>query len=196
MPIIDPALAEALTVTGLLTLGGIVPLPRVVVCIGAGGVLGWSAMLPTMLGSAIGAAFGFLLARFVFADVIRRFLASRPRMSGVMRAVEAEGWRVIGLLRLASPVPSPVINLACGVSRMAFGEYILTSTVGILPQTLLFVYLGRAGHEALESRSLWSLNGLTAAIGIVLTVVALWRLRVAAQRQSARMLADAEAPAA
>ncbi|MGI3900417.1 MAG: TVP38/TMEM64 family protein [Janthinobacterium lividum] len=193
MPIIDPALVEALTVTGLLTLGGIVPLPRVVVCIGAGAALGWSAMLPAMLGSTVGAALGFLLARFVFADVIRRFLARRPRMELVMRATEAEGWRVIGLLRLASPVPSPAINFACGVSRLGFGEYILTSTIGVLPQTFLFVYLGRVGSEALASRSLWGLNGLTAAIGIVLTVVALWRVRVAAQRQSARVLAEAEA---
>ena len=45
----------------------------------------------------------------------------------------------------------------------------------MLPQTLLFVYLGRIGSEALASRSLWSLNGLTAVIGIVLTAVALWR---------------------
>ena len=193
--IIDPALAEVLTVTGLLTLGGIVPLPRVVICIGAGAVLGWSAVLPAMLGSALGSALGFFLARFVFAGAIRRVLARRPRIAVVLRAVEAEGWRVIGLLRLASPVPSPVINFACGVSRLGFGEYFLTSTIGVLPQTLLFVFIGLTGSEILASRSLWSLNGLMATVGIVLTIVALWRLKIAAGRQSARLLAEAEAAA-
>ncbi|WP_237477655.1 TVP38/TMEM64 family protein [Lichenibacterium dinghuense] len=190
---IDPALAEFLTVTGLLTLGGLVLVPRAVVCVGAGAVLGWAAVLPSLLGTALGTTLGFLLARFVLAGVIRRFVARRPKVGSVLRAVESEGWRVLGLLRLASPVPGPAINFACGVSRMGYAEYILTTVIGVLPQTVLFVYLGRTGSEALASRSPWSLNGLTAAVGIALTIVALWRLKLAAARQSARMLADGEA---
>ncbi len=192
---LDPALAEALTVTGLLTLGGLVLVPRAVVCVGAGAILGWSALLPSVVGSGLGAALGFLLARFVLGGLIRRVLARRPRVDLVMRAIECEGWRVIGLLRLASPVPGPVINFACGVSRIGFGEYLLTSVVGVLPQTLLFLYLGRTGSAALASHSLWSLNTLTGVVGIALTLVALWRLKVAAKRQSARILADADASA-
>lgn len=190
---IDPALAEFLTVTGLLTLGGLVLVPRAVVCVGAGAVLGWAAVLPSLLGTALGTTLGFLLARFVLAGVIRRFVARRPKVGSVLRAVESEGWRVLGLLRLASPVPGPAINFACGVSRMGYAEYILTTVIGVLPQTVLFVYLGRTGSEALASHSPWSLNGLTAAVGIALTIVALWRLKLAAARQSARMLADGEA---
>lgn len=189
----DPGLAEALTVTGLLTLGGIVLVPRAVVCIGAGAVLGWAAILPALLGSALGGTLGFVLARFVLGGLIRRVVARRPKVDVVMRAIAAEGWRVLGLLRLASPVPGPIINFACGVSRMRFGEYILTSVIGITPQTVLFIYLGRTGSAALASRSPWSLNSLTAAVGVLLTVVALWRLKAAAQRQSARMLAEAAA---
>ncbi len=196
MTFTDPALAEFLTVTGLLTLGGLVLVPRALVCVGAGAVLGWAALLPSLLGSALGATLGFLLARFVLAGVIRRFVARRPRIEVVLSAVEAEGWRVLGLLRLASPVPGPAINFACGVSRMGFGEYIGATLVGVLPQTLLFVYLGRTGSEALASRSPWSLNTLTAAVGIALTGVALWRLKAAAKRQSARLLADADVSAA
>ena len=192
---IDPALAETLTVAGLLTLGGLVLVPRAVVCVGAGAILGWSALLPSLAGSAIGAALGFLLARFVLGGVIRRLLDRRPRLGVVMRAIEAEGWRVIGLLRLASPVPGPLINFACGVSRIGFGEYLATSVIGVVPQTLLFIYLGRTGSAALASHSLWSLNTLTGALGVVLTLVALWRLKIAARRQSARLLAEADAPA-
>ena len=191
MSAIDPALAEFLAVTGLLTLGGLVLVPRVMVCVSAGAVLGWGAVLPTMLGSALGATLGFALARFVLSGPIRRAMERRARGAAVLRAIEAEGWRVLGLLRLASPVPSAAINFACGVSRMGFGEYLLTTLISLVPQTLLFVYLGRTGSEALASRSPWSLGGLSAALGIVLTAVALWRLKRAAARQSARLLAEA-----
>lgn len=188
---IDPALSTAITVTGLLTLGGIVLVPRAVVCIGAGVTLGWAALFPAMLGSAMGATLGFVLARFVLGGAIRRFAARRPGVGAALRAVEAEGWRVLGLLRLGSPVPGPVINFACGVSRMGIVEYLVTSVVCILPQTVLFIYLGRTGGEVVTSHSLFSVNGLTAVLGIVLTILALWRLKAAAKRQSARMLAEA-----
>jgi len=190
---IDPALAEALTTAGFLTLGGVFVVPRAVVCVGAGAVLGWSALWPAMAGTAIGTTLGFVLARFVFQDFIQRFAAARPRVRAIMRAIDAEGWRLVGLLRLASPLPGPVINFACGVTGIAFGDYFLASVFGVLPQTLLFIYLGKAGSAALASRSLFSVNTLTAAAGVALTVAALWRLKLAAKRQSAQMLVEADA---
>jgi uncharacterized membrane protein YdjX (TVP38/TMEM64 family) len=193
---IDPALAEALTTAGFLILGGVVVVPRAVVCMGAGAVLGWSALWPAMAGTAIGTTLGFVLARFVFRGFVQRFAAARPRIQAVMRAIDAEGWRLIGLLRLASPVPGPVINFACGVTGIAFGDYITASVLGVLPQTLLFIYLGKAGTAALASRSLFGVDSLTAAAGVALTVAALWRLKLAARQQSARMLVEADATTA
>lgn len=184
LPVADRALAEVLTVIGLLTLGGVVPVPRPVVCIGAGAMLGWSALVPAMIGSAFGATLGFALARHVLAGPIGRFVARKPRAEAVLRAIEGEGWRVLGLLRLGSPVPGPVIAFACGVSRMGFGEYSVISLVGVLPQTLLFVYLGRTGGAALADPS--GAGGATAAVGVALTAVALWRLKGAAGRHAAR----------
>ena len=186
-------LAEALTVAGLLTLGGVVILPRAVVCVGAGAVLGWPGILPSLLGSGLGATLGFLLARFVFGGVARRFVARRPKVALVLTALESEGWRVLGPLRLASPVPGPAINFACGISRMGYAEYLGTTLVCVVPQTVLFIQLGRTGSQAFASRSPWSLDGLVLAAGLVLTALALWRLGVAAKRQSARLLAEVEA---
>ena len=37
---VDPAFAESLAVVGVLTLGGVVLIPRAVICIGAGAALG------------------------------------------------------------------------------------------------------------------------------------------------------------
>lgn len=115
---VDPALAEAAAVTGLLTLGGVVLVPRAVVCVGAGAALGWAALGPVMLGSAFGAALGF-------------------------------------------------------------GAYLLTTLLGVLPQSALFVYLGLAGGEALTSRAPLSLNTLVGIAGVALTVLALWRVKAA-----------------
>lgn len=168
-----------------LIVGGIVPLPRPLLCIGAGAALGWAALLPTMVGSAVGSALGFALARSALRGPARRLVARRPRVQLLLHAIEAEGWRVLGPLRLASPVPGPAINVACGVSGMGFGEYIVTTVVGVLPQTVLYIALGLTGSEALANPSPWGLHGLVAVVGVALTSAALWRLKGAAGRRPA-----------
>ena len=184
---LGPELATIL----LLTLNGIVPLPRAVVCIPAGAALGWAAIGPTLLGTAIGFALGFGIARFALREIVARRIDRHPRLSAVMRAVDEEGWRLLALLRLGSPVPGPLINLACGVTRMGFGPFLVTGLLAVVPQTLLYIYLGHAGRQALASSSLFSLDTLMAPVGLALTLVALWRIALVTKRQTARMMAKA-----
>lgn len=187
----EPALAEALTAAGLLVLGGVVPIPRPVVCIGAGAALGWAALVPTMAGSALGSALGFALARCALRGPLLRLVARHPGAGRLLAAVEGEGWRVLALLRLASPVPGPAINAACGASAMGFSLYMATTVVALLPQTVLYVAVGLAGEDALLDPSRFGLHGTVAAAGLALTGVALWRLRVAAGRRLTGPRADA-----
>ena len=187
----DPALATV----ALLALNGVVPLPRAAVCIPAGAALGWMAIGPAMVGTTFGFALGFALARFALRRPVERHAFRRPALAAVMRALDQEGWHVLALLRFASPVPGPVINAACGVTRMGFGTFLVVGLMAVLPQTLLYVYLGLAGRSALASPSVFSLDALTAIVGIVLAIVALWRIRVAVKRHTARLSIGTGKPA-
>ena len=182
----DPALATAL----ILALNGVVPMPRAAVCIPAGAALGWAAVGPAMLGTAVGSALGFGLARFALRGTVERLASRHSAVTAVMRAIDQEGWRCLALLRFGSPVPGPAINAACGVTRMGFGTFMAIGLAAVLPQTLLFVYLGVAGARALAHPSLLSLDTLTALAGLALTLLAFRRIRAAARRQSARIVAD------
>ncbi len=173
----------------LLMLGGVAPVPRGVVCIGAGAVLGWASFGPAMVGNVLGAAVGFFLGRFVLQNAIQRFVQRRPKLSVFMRAVDLEGWRLVALLRLASPFPGPLLNFASGVSRIGFATFLLASTVGVVPQTLLFIYTGWAGSEALTGHSLWSPNTLILVAGLAVTLYAFFRLKAAVRSGMESMLA-------
>jgi uncharacterized membrane protein YdjX (TVP38/TMEM64 family) len=154
--------------------GGIMPVPRTLLTIASGIVFGMSAV-PIILPSAtIGAMIGFLLARYLFADSLRRMIVNKPRLIALMNAVNAEGWRIVGLTRIASPIPSTLANALFGLTRIGLLPFSWATFVFIIPQTLLYVYLGSVGKVALVDQSESGLHlGIMAASALAFLAVVL-----------------------
>ena len=91
----------------------------------------------------------FLIARYFLADRVQRWIDRHPSMRVIADAVDEEGWRIVALLRFASPTPSSVQNYVFGVTRIGFWPYTLASLVFIIPQTVFYVYLGSVGRSLL-----------------------------------------------
>ena len=75
-------------------------------------------------------------------------------MRVIADAVDEEGWRIVALLRFASPTPSSVQNYVFGVTRIGFWPYTLASIVFVIPQTVFYVYLGSVGRSLCSAISL------------------------------------------
>ena len=70
-----------------------------------------------------------------------------------MNAVNAEGWRIVALCRLASPIPSTIQNAIFGLTRIELWPYLWATFLFTIPQTILYVYLGAIGKAALLGES-------------------------------------------
>ena len=97
-----------------------------------------------------------MLARYFFRDRFQRMIERRPKAKLVADAIDAEGWQLLFLLRLASPIPGPVSNYAFGLSSMKLWQFMAVTLVGLAPQVFAFVYLGAIGQVALDDRSVSS----------------------------------------
>ncbi len=89
-----------------------------------------------------GASAAFLLARTLLRRNIERRLAGNAKFAAVDRAVGREGRKIVFLLRLSPVFPFNLLNYALGLTRVRFSDALLAS-VGMLPGTLLYVYLGK-----------------------------------------------------
>lgn len=103
-----------------------------------------------MAGIAGGAAFGFLVARYLARGRLKRFLLRYRKLELVDRAVAHEGWRIVALLRLC-PIPFGLSNYLYGITGIDFKHYILATVGAMLPGTAVFVYLGAVGRRSLEA---------------------------------------------
>ena len=64
------------------------------------------AAMPVIIpATTAGCLLVFLLARYLFGEPVWRIVERKPKLLAIMDAVNAEGWRIVGLCRLASPIP-------------------------------------------------------------------------------------------
>ena len=150
--------------------------PASVLTLGAGFVFGVTRGTTIVsIGSTAGAAAAFLVARTIGQTWVRRQLAGRPALDAVGRAVETEAFKVVLLTRLSPLFPFNVLNYAFGLSSVPFRTYVFGSWLGMLPGTLMYVYLGSAAQSvtALAAGNVQRSGGQQAlfATGLAATII-------------------------
>jgi uncharacterized membrane protein YdjX (TVP38/TMEM64 family) len=100
----------------------------------------WPTFPAIVLASNLGAELAFLLGRTLLRERVHAWLAARPRLGAVERAIGEESFRLVFLLRLTPLVPFNALNYLLGVTPIRFGPYAFATFVGMLPGTLLNCY--------------------------------------------------------
>lgn len=126
-------------------------LPGAVLTLGAGFVYGpvGGALLVSPV-SVAAATCAFLLGRTAARGWVADRLAAFPHFGAVDRAVESAGFKIVLLLRLSPLFPFTVLNYALGVTRVRLRDYVVASWLGMMPGTILYVYLGSLITSASE----------------------------------------------
>jgi uncharacterized membrane protein YdjX (TVP38/TMEM64 family) len=165
--------------------GGMVPVPRTFLTLAAGVVFGMAAIPIIIPSTTAGCLIAFLIARYLFAARLWRWVDRRPKLLAIMNAVNAEGWRIIALCRLASPIPSTVQNALFGLTRIDLWTYVWATFVFTIPQIILYTYLGAVGKAALLGESGGVNLGIMIAGGLTfLAVVMMITRRVRASMRN------------
>ena len=95
----------------------------------------------------LGSGAAFLIARYFARSAVERRIAGNVQFAAIDRAIGREGRKIAFLLRLSPAIPFTLLNYALGLTRIRFADALLAS-VGMLPGTLLYVYLGSVAGDA------------------------------------------------
>lgn len=168
-------------------------LPGSPLTLGAGALFGVPfGFALVSLASTLGATASFLIGRFVARDWIGTKAVGNAKFGAIDAAIGREGWKIVALLRLSPLFPFSLLNYALGLTRVKFCDYVLASWLGMMPGTLLYVWLGalaggaarQAGGHHQRTPAEWTLFG----IGLLATVaVTFYVTRVAKQALNKRL---------
>lgn len=122
--------------------------PASALTLAAGVAFGLAGFPTVIIGATLGAGAAFLIGRYVARDWVERQLAGNPTFKAIDKAIESEGWKIVGLMRLSPLVPFNLQNYFFGATKVGFWPYLVTSLFGIMPGTLLYVWIGSLGASA------------------------------------------------
>ncbi|HTH48832.1 MAG TPA: TVP38/TMEM64 family protein [Candidatus Limnocylindria bacterium] len=175
-------------------------LPGSPLTLGAGALFGVPLGFALVsLASTLGAAASFLIGRFVARGWIARKAAGNAKFGAIDAAIGHEGWKIVVLLRLSPLFPFSLLNYALGLTRVKFRDYLLASWLGMMPGTLLYVWVGALAGDAARlangqrqrGPAEWALYG----VGLLATVaVTLYVARLAKLALYRHLTAEPEKP--
>lgn len=129
-------------------------IPGTILTLGAGFAFGLVVgTVAVSLGSIAGASAAFWVGRTLARGWIEKKVSGNPRFRAIDQAVGEQGFKIVLLTRLSPAFPFTLLNYAYGLTRVSFRDYFLASWIGMLPGTILYVYLGTTLMSLTEAAS-------------------------------------------
>jgi uncharacterized membrane protein YdjX (TVP38/TMEM64 family) len=170
------ALAPVLFII-LYIVGAVLFVPGSILTIGAGVLFGllWGSIYVS-IGATIGATAAFLIGRYFARDWVRGQLEGNRKFAAIDQAVGREGWKIVLMTRLSPVFPFNLLNYAFGLTAVNLRDYFLATWIGIMPGSVLYVYIGSLGgtlaasSTAPQTPARWVLRivGLAATLGVAI----------------------------
>lgn len=122
--------------------------PGSILTLGAGFLFGVVVgSITVSIAATLGACAAFLLGRTLLRGLVESKVKGSPRFAAIDRAVGREGFKIVLLTRLSPVFPFNLLNYAFGLTKVRFRDYAPASWLGMIPGTVMYVYLGSAGRS-------------------------------------------------
>lgn len=171
-------------------------LPASILTLGAGFAYGLGVGVPAVwVAASLGATVSFLVGRTVARAWVARRIAGNARFSAIDRAVGHQGLKIVLLTRLSPVFPFSLLNYAYGLTRVTLRDYVVGSVVGMLPGTVMYVYLGSLITSLTQLASGRASGGMAQQVFYFAGLAATVAVTLVVTRVARRALAEATAAA-
>ena len=154
----------------------VLALPGSILTLAAGFVLGLPlGVALTSIASIVGASCAFLVGRYLARGWVEQRIAANKTFTALDAATRHEGFLIVFLARLSPAFPFNLLNYGLGLTAVRLRDYFFASWIGMLPGTILYVYLGAAAGDLSQLLSGDVDSGVAGRIlligGLIATVV-------------------------
>jgi uncharacterized membrane protein YdjX (TVP38/TMEM64 family) len=117
--------------------------PYIVLAGMIGSVFGiWLGTVISLIGIGLGMMIMFMLSRYGFQDWTQSYLKKFPKIQEYESLFEQNAFIGILLARVIPVIPSPIINIISGVSKVKWATFLSASVLGKLPAIFIFTIAG------------------------------------------------------
>jgi uncharacterized membrane protein YdjX (TVP38/TMEM64 family) len=99
------------------------------------------ALILSSFAGAFGALFSFLITRYLFKDYFQRKFSNK--LDVINKCIHKDGTLYLFALRVNPLFPFFLVNILIGLTPMRAATFYWVSQIGMLPDTLILVFLGQ-----------------------------------------------------
>ena len=166
-------------------------IPAAILTLAAGFVFGLPlGVVLVSIGSVLGASAAFLVGRFFAREWVAKRIANWPRFRALDQATHHEGFVIVLLTRLSPLFPFNLINYGLALTSVRFRDYFLASWIGMLPVTILYVYIGSVAKDLTELTSGTVQGGIAGRVLLFVGLTATVLLTIIVTRKATRTLSQ------
>lgn len=172
---------------GVYALATVLAVPASVLTVAAGAMFGSVVGVAAVsLGSTLGAAASFAIARWIARDLIAKRLASNARFAQLDASTARHGAVYVAITRLVPLFPFVLLNYGFGLTRVPFWTYLGWSWLCMLPATALYVVGGETLARGLaEGQVPWALIAVFGGLAVLVAIAVHFARRTLARREKA-----------
>ncbi len=124
--------------------------PTTYVAIATGFFLGWMGLPYVVIGYLSASIVGYIIGRFLDKGKFSQSLLSHPKAQAFVHGMHQREIPLIILSRLSPILPFALMNLLLSMVQPKLRNYIWGGFLGMLPRTMLSVWLGLQSREITE----------------------------------------------
>src|SRR3989475_5598278 len=178
---------------GLYIVATVLFVPGSVLTLGAGAVFGVAlGSVCVSISATLGATAAFLVGRYLARDAIARKIEKNEKFATIDRAVANEGWKIVLLTRLSPVFPFTLLNYAFGLTRVKLSQYVMASWLGMIPGTVMYVYLGSLVNVGTAHRQRTTGEWVLYGVGLLATIAVTIFVTRVARKALQKKIASAE----
>ncbi len=148
---------------GLFVVGCPLGMPASPLILAGGAAFGlYHGWLYNLIGTVLGAASSFLLAKALGAEFIQHFIGE-VRLKKLNTVLDRHGFWTIVRSRFI-PVPFVITNFAAALVGVRFRVFLGATAIGLAPSMLVYTYFGKALYDATGQDRREVLGKMVAAI--------------------------------
>lgn len=147
--------------------------PTTFIALLSGYFLGWSSIIYFIPAYSLASWISYWCAQKVLGHKFKIRLQTLPTTKKIIDNINARPWTIVFLARLSPVLPFAMTNVLLASLEVKIKPYLLSSLAGMLPRTLLAVWLGNEASYLKEAFAQGKSSSIWQTTGILLIILSL-----------------------
>lgn len=133
--------------------------PAIVLTLAGGLAFGpWWGTFYVVVGGVMGASLCFVIARLLGSKKLQKYMGKYSQLQLFENQLEVNGFRTMLIMRLVPIFPYDPVSYLAGLSKISFQDYVLATTIGMIPGAFAYNVLGYSLLDVFSSTFLLAIG--------------------------------------